>query len=68
MEHTLRAEAERLGLKPAQFFGVLRVAVTGKTVTPPLIGTLKILGREKTMSRIQQALTKLESLIAGTPV
>ncbi len=68
MEHELRAAAERLGLKQGQFFGILRVAVTGKTVTPPLIGTLKVLGREKTMARIHQALANLESMTTGTPV
>jgi glutamyl-tRNA synthetase len=67
LEYELRAAAERLGLKPAQFFGILRVAVTGKTVTPPLIGTLRVLGREKTLQRIRQALANLESMVAGTP-
>lgn len=60
MEQALRAAAEGQGLKPAQFLGVLRVAVTGKTVTPPLIGTIKILGRDKTMGRIADALAALE--------
>lgn len=65
MEFELRAAAERLGLKPAQFLGILRVAVTGKTITPPLVGTIQILGRERTMQRIQQALTSLENMVAG---
>ncbi len=67
MEYELRAAADRLGLKPAQFLGILRVAITGKTVTPPLIGTMMILGRAKTMQRIREALTKLESMVAGAP-
>ncbi len=67
MEYELRAAAERLGLKQGQFLGILRVAVTGKTVTPPLIGTLRILGRDKTMQRIRQALANLERMVAGTP-
>lgn len=62
MEHALRAAGERLGLKPAQFFGVLRNAVSGKTVTPPLIGVLQILGKEKTRARIGDALTGLEKM------
>ncbi|MBI4673051.1 MAG: glutamate--tRNA ligase [Chloroflexi bacterium] len=62
MEQALRAAGEQLGLKPAQFFGVLRNAVSGKTVTPPLIGVLQILGKEKTMARIGDALVKLEKL------
>lgn len=68
MERVLRAAADGQGLKPAQLLGVLRVAVTGKTVTPPLIGTLKILGRERTMSRVREALKQLESMVADTPV
>jgi glutamyl-tRNA synthetase len=67
VERELRAAAERLGLKPAQFLGVLRVAVTGKTVTPPLIGTLKILGREKTIQRVRAGLNYLENIVAGGP-
>lgn len=56
VEAELRADAEKLGQKNAQFFGTLRVAATGKTVTPPLMGTLKIMGREKTLRRIQRAI------------
>jgi glutamyl-tRNA synthetase len=62
MEQALRAVGEQLGLKPAQFFGVLRNAVSGKTVTPPLIGVLQILGKEKTMARVRAALDLLEKL------
>ncbi len=56
VEAELRADAERLGQKNAQFFGTLRVAATGKTVTPPLMGTMKIMGREKTLRRIARAI------------
>lgn len=62
VETALRATAEQLRLKPAQFFGILRVAVTAKTVTPPLVGTLRLLGRARTLSRIQRALAQLEKL------
>ena len=61
-EREMRAAAEKLGLKPAQFFGVLRVAVTGKTVTPPLAGTLKLMGKAKTMARLRTALERLQSM------
>ncbi len=61
IEQALRAAGEQLGLKPAQFFGVLRNAVSGKTVTPPLIGVLQILGKEKTMARVNEALELLET-------
>ncbi len=65
LEQALRAAGEQLGLKPAQFFGVLRNAVSGKTVTPPLIGVLQILGKEKTMARVNDALAQLENMIGG---
>ncbi len=66
MDFELRSAADRLKLKPAQFFGILRVAVTGKTVTPPLIGTMMILGRDRTLARVRQGLTSLERM-AETP-
>jgi glutamyl-tRNA synthetase len=56
IEAELRADAEKLGQKNAQFFGALRVAVTGKMVTPPLMGVMRIMGREKTLRRIARAI------------
>ncbi|MGB8644188.1 MAG: glutamate--tRNA ligase [Anaerolineae bacterium] len=67
MDEGLRAAAEQLHLKPAQFFGILRIAVTGKTVTPPLIGTMAILGRDRTLARVSQALVRLERIAAEKP-
>ncbi|MBM4432291.1 MAG: glutamate--tRNA ligase, partial [Chloroflexi bacterium] len=61
IDHALRAEAEKMGLKARQFLGTLRVAVTGKEVAPPLFGTLAILGREKTLKRIAHARALLAS-------
>lgn len=68
IEHELRALSEKLGLKPAQFFGVLRIALTGKTVTPPLVGTMTILGKAKVMARISQAVEILERMALETAV
>ena len=34
----------------------IRVAVTGKTISPPIYETLEILGRDKTLSRIDRCL------------
>lgn len=55
LESTLRDLAEQRGLKAGQLFGIIRVAVTGKTVAPPLFGTLSILGKERALNRIQKA-------------
>ncbi len=48
-----------LGLKRGQFFGTLRVAVSGSNATPPLFPMMEVLGREVSMKRIEQAIAKL---------
>ena len=58
IEETLRsALIEGLGLKPKVAFGPLRVAVTGRRVSPPLFESLEILGRERSLARIAAALS-----------
>ncbi len=59
LEQTLRALAERLGRKPGQVFMPVRVAVTGQTATPGLFELLAALGKEKVLSRLQQAIMAL---------
>lgn len=59
IEAELRAASDQLGIKYAQFFGTLRVAVTGKTVSPPLMGSMRILGREKSLRRVARAIKML---------
>lgn len=55
LEETLRALVEERGLKAGQVFGAVRVAVTGRTVAPPLFETLAALGRERALARIAAA-------------
>jgi glutamyl-tRNA synthetase len=62
LEQALRTEVERLGLKAKQYFGCLRVACTGRAVSPPLMGLMSIMGREKVLSRIRTAHTLLAAL------
>jgi glutamyl-tRNA synthetase len=62
LEMALRALAEEMGLKVGQLFGAIRVAVTGKKVTPPLFGTLAILGQEKVLQRLDRALEMLKGV------
>ncbi|MGI2336426.1 MAG: glutamate--tRNA ligase [Dehalogenimonas sp.] len=62
METALRALAEDLELKPGQLFGGLRVAVTGLNVSPPLFETMAVLGRTRTVNRIQAAVAKMRQL------
>ncbi len=54
IQRVLRAVlVDDLGLKPRFAFGPLRVAITGKRVSPPLFESMEILGREKTVSRLK---------------
>jgi len=59
LETALRSLAEELGLKAGQLFGAIRNAVTGKKVTPPLFGTMAVLGKERCLERICKALARL---------
>lgn len=44
-----------LGLKPRKAFAPVRVAVTGRTVAPPLYESMEQLGRDRTLSRLRRA-------------
>ena len=48
--------ANDLDIKLNSFLRVLRVAITGKEVSPPLYGTLHILGKEESLKRIAKAI------------
>ncbi|MBN2388548.1 MAG: glutamate--tRNA ligase [Anaerolineales bacterium] len=60
-EAPLRQLVDDLGLKAGQVFGVLRVAVTGQSVSPPLFESMEIIGREKVLERIARAIAMLGS-------
>jgi glutamyl-tRNA synthetase len=60
LETAVKPLAEALGLKAGPFFGVLRVAVTGRTASPPLFETMEVLDRERCMARLKAALGRLE--------
>jgi glutamyl-tRNA synthetase len=49
------ALVDGLGRKPRQAFGPVRVAVSGRTVSPPLYESIELLGRERTMARLAAA-------------
>jgi glutamyl-tRNA synthetase len=55
-ESLRRVLVEGLGLKPRLAFGPVRVAVTGSRVSPPLFESLELLGRERSLARLQAAL------------
>jgi glutamyl-tRNA synthetase len=56
LEATLKATAARLGIKPAALIHPTRLAVTGSNAGPSLYHLLEILGKEKVLARIDQAL------------
>ena len=58
----MRALVEEMGLSAGQVFGILRVAVTGQKVSPPLFESMEIIGREKVLARIQHAVDLLEEM------
>ena len=55
IEATLRALADRLGLKPRDAFKPIRVAVTGSNVSPGLFESIELLGRDETLARLEAA-------------
>ncbi len=56
IEEALRgALVDGLGLKPRHAFGPVRVAITGKRVSPPLFESMELLGRERSLARLRTA-------------
>jgi glutamyl-tRNA synthetase len=60
LEEALRSLCESLGVKPGPLFGAVRVAVSGRTVAPPLFDMLAALGRDETLARVAVAAAALE--------
>lgn len=61
-EPPFRAYVEESGLNINQVFGILRVATTGQKVSPPLFESMEIVGREKCLQRITNAIEILEKM------
>ena len=58
VESALRGVVERRGVKPADVFQPLRVAIAGTTVSPGIFESVAVLGRERTLERIDAALDR----------
>jgi glutamyl-tRNA synthetase len=65
LETALRDLAGQLGLKAGQLFGIIRIAVTGKPVAPPLFGTLSVLGKERALTRLRRGEQLLSELVGS---
>lgn len=60
-EPPMRVYVEETGLSPNQVFGIIRVAVTGQKVSPPLFESMEVIGREKVLERLKKAAEILEN-------
>ena len=65
IEAPLRRLVEDRGWKAGDLFMAIRVAVTGRTATPPLFDTMVALGYERTLARLDRAIEKLEAVAPG---
>jgi len=61
LEEQMRPLAGKLGLKTREFFGLLRVSVTGRTAAPPLFETMAVLGKATCLKRLEAALHLISS-------
>lgn len=60
IEKRLRGLVEETGLKAKMVFQPIRVAITGRTISPPLFETIELLGRDATLERLSEAVKLLE--------
>jgi len=61
LESVVRPVCDATGLAPKQLFGVLRVALTGRTAAPPLFDTMEVLGRTRCVKRLADAIALLDT-------
>ena len=64
LKHAL---VEGLGRKPRQAFGPVRVAISGRTVSPPLYESIELLGRDRTLRRLAAARVVAERPVSPGP-
>jgi glutamyl-tRNA synthetase len=58
VEQALRGVVEETGAKPKDVFQPVRVAIAGTTVSPGIFESVAALGREETLTRIDDALAR----------
>ncbi|HEY3331326.1 MAG TPA: glutamate--tRNA ligase [Capsulimonadaceae bacterium] len=64
LEKSVHSVAEELGLKTAEVIHPVRVSVTGRTFGPGLYESIEVLGRDRTMRRLDRALKLIETMAA----
>ncbi|HZD71320.1 MAG TPA: glutamate--tRNA ligase [Actinomycetes bacterium] len=55
IEHALRELADERGIRPRKAFQPVRLAITGRLVSPPLFESIELLGRDRSAARLEQA-------------
>ena len=61
VEQALRGVVQETGVKPKDVFQPVRVAVAGTTVSPGIFESVAALGRDETLTRIDDALARARS-------
>ena len=61
-EPPMRSYVEESGFSAGQVFGMLRTAVTGQKVSPPLFESMEVVGKEKVLERLKNSAEMLEKM------
>ena len=64
-EEAFRSAAERLDVKLGAMLMPVRGAVTGTTASPPLFGSMRLLGTKKTIGRLDDAIAFVKEHVNG---
>jgi glutamyl-tRNA synthetase len=62
LEQPLRDLADALEIKVGPLFGILRGAVTGQRVSPPLFETMTIMGRKRVLAQMDKGIEILQTM------
>ena len=62
IEEALRSFCDANDWSPKELFMPVRIAVTGRTATPPLFETMEVLGKERCRRRLRQAIETLKTM------
>jgi glutamyl-tRNA synthetase len=60
LERATRALAAELGIKAGELIGIARVALTGRKVSPGIFEVMALLGKERTVERLEDAASRWE--------
>jgi len=56
LEYSFRNLVDVEKIKPGQLFTSLRFALSGKKIAPPLFETMEVLGKDKCIERVSNAI------------